>query len=248
MNDNEMMLTEHLGELRKRILITLGAFLVFFSFAFYFVEDIYNWLIRDLDQKLAILGPSDILWVYFMISGVAAIALTIPIAAYQTWLFVKPALGKKEQRITLSYIPALFLLFISGLSFGYFVVYPMVLQFLMKLSAGHFEVFFTSEKYFSFVVNLTLPFGFLFEIPLIVMFLTSIGILNPVMLAKSRKIAYFGLILVSITITPPDFVSDFLVTIPLLFLYEVSITISKIMYKKKQKLMQAEAAEFERAS
>ncbi|MFC0189511.1 twin-arginine translocase subunit TatC [Fictibacillus aquaticus] len=248
MKNQEMLFVEHLGELRKRILITLGAFLLFFCAGFYYVEEIYNWLVRDLDHKLAILGPSDILWIYFVISGVAALAFTIPVAAHQTWMFVKPALGKREQRITLSYIPALFLLFLSGLSFGYFIVYPMVLQFLMKLSEGHFEVFFTSEKYFSFVLNLTLPFGFLFEIPLIVMFLTSIGIINPEMLKKSRKIAYFGLILVSITITPPDFVSDFLVTIPLLLLYEVSISISRIMYKKKHRNQHLKAVETEKAS
>ena len=118
-----MLFVDHLEELRKRIILTLAAFLLSLCGSFVYVQNIYAWLIRDLDHELAVLGPSEILWVYFMISGVVAIALTIPIAAHQIWLFVKPALSKKERKITLSYIPGLFMLFITGLSFGYFVVY-----------------------------------------------------------------------------------------------------------------------------
>ena len=230
-----MLLTEHLEELRKRIIYTLIAFIIFLVGSFIYVQDIYKWLIRDLNHKLAVLGPSEILWVYFMISGVIAIALTIPIAAYQTWRFVKPALSEKERKTTISYIPGLFFLFIAGLSFGYFVVYPTVLKFLLSLSEGQFETIFTSEKYFKFMINLTLPFGFLFEIPLVVMFLTSIGIINPMILSKARKISYFLIVLTSVLITPPDFISDILVTVPLVVLYEISINLSKVIYRKKQK-------------
>jgi len=231
----KMHLTEHLEELRKRIIYTLIALIIFLVGSFIYVQDIYKWLIRDLNHKLAVLGPSEILWVYFMISGVIAIALTIPIAAYQTWRFVKPALSEKERKTTISYIPGLFFLFIAGLSFGYFVVYPTVLKFLLSLSEGQFETIFTSEKYFKFMINLTLPFGFLFEIPLVVMFLTSIGIINPMILSKARKISYFLIVLTSVLITPPDFISDILVTVPLVVLYEISINLSKVIYRKKQK-------------
>ncbi|MDM5210778.1 twin-arginine translocase subunit TatC [Peribacillus sp. NJ4] len=235
MTNQEMLLVEHLGELRKRLIYTLVAFIVFLFGSFIYVQEIYTWLIRDLNHNLAVLGPSEILWVYFMISGVIAIALTIPIAAHQTWLFVKPGLSEKERKTTLSYIPGLFVLFITGLSFGYFVVYPTVLSFLLSLSEGQFETMFTSEKYFKFMINLTLPFGFLFEIPLVVMFLTSLGVINPMTLSKARKISYFLLIVVSILITPPDFISDILVIVPLLVLYECSVTLSKIVYRKKLK-------------
>ena len=85
------------------------------------------------------------------------------------------------------------------------------------------------------MLNLTLPFGFLFEMPLVVMFLTRLGILNPIRLAKARKISYFMLVILSILITPPDIISDVLVIVPLLFLYEISITLSKVVYRKKLK-------------
>lgn len=235
MKNQEITFVKHLGELRKRLIFTLLAFTIFLFGSFIYVQDIYEWLIRDLNRNLVILGPSEILWVYFMISGVIAIALTIPIAAYQTWLFVKPALTEKERKVTLAYIPGLFTMFITGLSFGYFVVYPIVLNFLLSLSKGQFETMFTAEKYFKFMINLTLPFGLLFELPLIVMFLTSIGIINPMLLSKARKISYFLLTLVAIFITPPDIISDILVIVPLFILYEISVILSKIVYRKKNK-------------
>ncbi|MEC1260264.1 twin-arginine translocase subunit TatC [Bacillus swezeyi] len=233
MKSGEIHLIDHLEELRQRIIKTLLTFILFLITGFLFVQDIYDWLIRDLDAKLAVLGPGDILWVYMMISGVLAIAATIPVAAFQTWRFVAPALSEHERRVALFYIPGLFIFFILGVLFGYFVLFPLVLQFLINLSAGHFQTVFTAERYFRFMINLTLPFGFLFEMPLIVMFLTSLGILNPTRLAKMRKISYFALIVISVVITPPDFISDVLVIVPLLVLYELSISLSAFIYRKK---------------
>ncbi|MFC0274968.1 twin-arginine translocase subunit TatC [Metabacillus herbersteinensis] len=233
MENKDPYLIAHLEELRQRIIKALLAFIIFFVGAFIFVQDIYNWLIRDLDGKLAVLGPSDILWVYMIISGVFAIAATIPVAAYQTWRFIAPALTKDERKVTLSFIPGLFILFIIGICFGYFILFPIVLGFLMNISEGQFETMFTADKYFRFMIHLSLPFGFLFEMPLVVMFLTRLGILNPMRLAKMRKLSYFVLIVVSILITPPDFISDILVIVPLLLLYELSVSISKIVYKKR---------------
>jgi sec-independent protein translocase protein TatC len=241
MKNKEQNLADHLEELRRRIILTLLAFIAFLIISFIFVQDIYQWLIRDLNGKLAILGPSDILWVYMMIAAVFAIAATIPVAAYQTWRFVAPALNPEESKVTLRFIPGLFLLFILGISFGYFVLFPIVLGFLTTLSAGQFQTMFTAEKYFRFMINLTLPFGFLFEMPLIVMFLTRLGILNPIRLAKARRISYFCLIVISVLITPPDLISDVLVIVPLLMLYEVSVSLSRIVYRKK--LLQEAALE-----
>jgi sec-independent protein translocase protein TatC len=233
MENDHGELVGHLNELRQRIIKILFTFIIALVAAFIFVEDMYNWLVRDLDGKLAILGPGDILWVYMIISTICAIAFTIPVAAYQAWRFVKPALTREESMVTLSFIPGIFVLFITGISFGYFVLFPTVLGFLTNLSVGQFETIFTAEEYFRFMLHLSLPFGFLFEMPLVVMFLTRLGILNPMRLAKARKLSYFSLIVVSVLITPPDFISDILVIVPLLILYELSVTISKFVYKKR---------------
>lgn len=239
MDLTEKNVIEHLGELRKRIIITLTSFIIFLLVSFIFVKDIHDFLVKDLDDKLAILGPGDILWVYMAIAGFSAITLTIPVAAFQVWLFVKPGLKKEEQRVTLAFIPGIFVLFLSGIAFGYFLLFPIVLGFLQSLAGNQFETFFTVDKYFRFMINLTLPFGFLFEMPAVIMFLTRLGIINPQKLAKTRKISYFILIVISVFITPPDFISDILVIVPLLLLYEFSITLSKIVYRKKISLEQS---------
>ncbi|WP_216830140.1 twin-arginine translocase subunit TatC [Alkalihalobacterium elongatum] len=243
MEKEDLHLIDHLTELRKRIIITLVIFLMALIGAFVFVKDIYEYLVKDLDGKLALLGPGDILWIYMMLAAVVAVAVTIPVAAYQVWKFIKPALKKGEQRATLMFIPGLFFLFIGGISFGYFVLFPLVLSFLLNIAGDQFQTFFTAERYFQFMLHLTLPFGFLFEMPAVVMFLTKLGIVNPQKLVKGRKFAYFLLIVVSVLITPPDFISDVLVIIPLLVLYEISITLSRIVYRKSKSIStEAEAA------
>jgi sec-independent protein translocase protein TatC len=234
LEDQNMHVVQHFEELRKRIIITLVIFLLFLVIAFIYVQDIYHLIVQDLPFKLALLGPSDILLVYLMIASVVAITATIPVAAHQAWLYVRPALTQKERRVTIAYIPALFILFILGIGFGYFILFPLVLNFLMSLSNDMFTTFFTTEKYFRFLLHMTLPFGFLFELPVVIMFLTSLGIINPYRLQKVRKYAYFMLVVVSILITPPDFLSDILVIIPLLLLYESSISLSKFVYKRQQ--------------
>ncbi len=233
MEETQMSAIEHFEEMRKRIIITLIVFILFLCASFIFVQDIYHFLVKDLPFKLAILGPTDIMFVYLMIATVTAIAATIPVAAHQIWLFIKPAMSKSEQKVTLCYIPALFFLFLLGIAFGYFVLSPIVLAFLMSLSGEMFNTFFTTEKYFKFLLHLTLPFGVLFELPVVIMFLTSLGVLNPYRLQKVRKYAYFVLVIISVVVTPPDFISDVLVIIPLILLYESSISLSKIVYKKK---------------
>ena len=235
MEDKELNIIDHLDELRTRLIITLAAFIIFFIVGFMFVEEIYNWLVRDLEVKLIVLGPSDILWVYFMLAAVIAFAGTIPVLATQIWLFIKPALKPIERKISLSYIPALFILFIVGLCFGYFVIFPTVMSFLIELGGEMMVTNFTAEKYFRFIFNTTIPFGVLFELPVVMMFLTSLGIINPYVLSKIRKYAYFVLIIIAILISPPDIMSDFLVAVPLIFLYEISVSFSKIVYKRKLK-------------
>ncbi|WP_232697682.1 twin-arginine translocase subunit TatC [Brevibacillus daliensis] len=225
----------HLTDMRKRIIHVVIAFVLGFIVSFLFVDHIYLFLSSRAEEKLAILGPTDILSIYMKLASWSAIALTIPFAAHQIWCFVVPALTKRERQITLMYIPALFLLFISGALFAYFVLFPMVYKFVLGLSNNNFELLITAKDYFSFMLAFCFPFSFLFELPLVVLFLSHLGIVNPHRLAKWRKPAYFILSIISITLTPPDLVTDILVIVPLLGLYEVSVGISKMIYRKKEK-------------
>ncbi len=233
MKEKELNYIDHLEELRKRLIICVVAFILFFIVGFIFVDDIYRWFVRDLEEQLIVLGPSDIIWVYFTIATVISFAGTIPVVALQIWQFVKPGLVPKERKVTLAYIPALFVLFIVGLCFGYFVILPTMFNFLTGLSSGMMELSFTVDKYFKFIFHMTLPFGILFELPVVAMFLTSLGIINPYVLTSIRKYAYFVLIVISVLISPPDLMSDIIVSIPLLVLYEISINLSKVVYRRK---------------
>ncbi|WP_373289348.1 twin-arginine translocase subunit TatC [Paenibacillus abyssi] len=242
-NPNQLNVVGHLEEMRSRLIRTFVAFLISMAAAFLYVRDIYDWLLRGMDQKLVVLGPSDVVWVYVMISGIVAITVTIPVAAYQIWKFVQPAVSPQAQRAAILFIPALSLLFLLGISFGYFILFPMVLHFMMEMAADDFTTMYTVQKYFTFMIHMTVPFGLLFEMPAIVMFLTKLGLLNPVKLAKARKMAYFILVIVAVTITPPDILSDIIVIVPLFLLYEISITISKMVYRKQLKLQNNVSAE-----
>jgi sec-independent protein translocase protein TatC len=231
---NSMNVIGHLGELRARLIRTLLAFLVSMAAAFLCVRDIYDWLVRGLDGKLVVLGPSDVLWVYLLLSGVAALTVTMPVAAWHAWRFVSPALGEPARRRTALYIPALALLFLAGLAFGYFALFPAMLGFMNRMAAEQFETLYTAQKYFTFMIHMTVPFGFLFELPAVVLFLTRIGLLNPARLARMRKTAYFILVIIAVGITPPDIVSDIIVIVPLLLLYEISVAISKAAIRRAE--------------
>ncbi|MFJ5714134.1 twin-arginine translocase subunit TatC [Neobacillus sp. NPDC093127] len=235
MKNNDLQIMDHLDELRKRLMITAVAFILFLVLGLIYAKNIYNFFMGDLGYKLMVLGPSDIIWIFFHLATIIAVAGTIPVLSWQIWLFVKPALKPFERKASLSYIPAMFFLFIAGLAFGYFFIFPNIMTFLMKMGDGLMIPSFTAEKYVSFLINMTLPFGIAFEMPLVLMFLTTLGILNPYKVVKLRKYAYFILVIIASMISPPEIMSHLSVAVPLILLFEISIFLAKVVYKKKQK-------------
>ena len=233
--EKEMNFTGHLSELRNRIIVTAIFFIGFFILGFIYVKDIYYFFKSDVDFSLIVTGPGDIVWIYFMMAGLVAVAGTIPILCLQIWLFIKPGLTANERKASLAYIPAVFILFLVGLTFGYILFIKLILPFLLSLNDGMFDQLFTVDKYFKFLVSVTVPFAVLFEIPIVAMFFTSIGSNTPDYLKKIRKYAYFVLVIIGTIVTPPDFVLQIVVAIPLIILYEISIYFAQIVYKKRLK-------------
>lgn len=231
----EMNFISHLAELRKRLVITMVVFIVFFITGFIFVKRIYGFFERGIDFKLTITGPADTLWIYIIIASVIAIIATLPVLSLQIWLFVKPGLTKTERKVSLSYIPVVFLLFVVGLVFGYILFINLILPFLLSLNEGLFNELFTVDKYFRLLMQMVIPFGVIFEVPIVLMFLTSIGIVTPQFLRKNRKYAYFILLIFGGLVTPPDIILQISVAVPLFLLYELSIYLTTIVYKKKEK-------------
>lgn len=234
-DEKEMNIVGHLSELRTRLLVTGIFFIIFFIIGFIYIKDIYGFFEQDFDFKLTVTSPGDIIWIYFTLAGVIALIGTLPVLSLQLWLFVRPGLTQSERKASLSYIPAIFILFVVGLVFGYLMFVKLILPFLLSLNDGMFNELFTVDRYFRFLLRVTLPFAFLFELPIVLMFLTSLGIITPDFLRKIRKYAYFVLLVIAAIITPPDLMLHLFVTVPLVIIYEISISLANIVYKKKLK-------------
>src|SRR5699024_8836083 len=144
-------------DLRKRLMATGLFFIIFFIFGFIFVKDIYRFFANDLDFKLTVTSRGDIFWIYLMMASLIALIFTLRMLSLQIWLFIKPGRTKNERRSSLGYIPAIFLLFVIGLVFGYLVFIKLILPFLLSLNDGMFNELFTVERYFRFLIRLTLP-------------------------------------------------------------------------------------------
>ncbi|GAA0611268.1 twin-arginine translocase subunit TatC [Virgibacillus siamensis] len=234
-DEKEMNLVGHLSELRNRLIVTAVIFIALFFIGFVYVKDIYHFFVKDLGFTLNITGLTDTVSVYITMAGLVAIIGTLPVLCLQIWLFIRPGLTKQEQKASLPYIPAVFLLFVAGLTFGYIVFIELIVPFLLSLNEGMFNEIFTYDRYFKLLFRVIVPFAVLFEIPVITMFLTSLGILTPAFMRKTRKYAYLILAIVGAAITPPDFVLQIVVAIPLILLYEISIYLSGIVYRRKLK-------------
>jgi sec-independent protein translocase protein TatC len=246
MTEQEMTVVEHLTELRKRIMWVLAVFIVALIAGFFLAGPLIEYLkqqpIAD-GVPIISLHPSDALRVYMQVAVLVGIIVVLPVALYHIWRFVSPGLRETERRGTLYFIPAAFLLFIVGLLFGYYIVFPMLMKFMSNLTGSMgVEPNYGIGEFFSFMFNMVIPFGVLFQLPIVVMFLTRLRILNPMRLAKMRRFAYFILVIIAVTLTPPDIMSDILVIVPLLLLYEISTWLSRIVYRKQLK----EEAEWEK--
>ena len=234
-NIQDETLVEHLNEFRKRLLLTVIFFVAAFLVSLLFCADIYKMLTAGFSQKLIVLGPNDILGIYLTLASICAFSLTLPFMTYQIWAFVRPALSEKEAKIMFGYVPATFILFIAGLCFGFFVVTPALLNVLLSIGNDLFKIQITAQSYLAFVIHTSLPIAIIFELPIIVAFLTSIGILTPKFLIANRRYGYFILLVLAVVLTPADIVSDLAMTVPPLSLYEISVFVSKYIYRKKEK-------------
>jgi sec-independent protein translocase protein TatC len=239
MEKNELTVMEHFVELRRRLIYIIVFFLLAMIGSFFLAEPLIVYL-QQTDEaaslELNAFRLTDPLKIYMQIAFIIACVITSPFVLYQLWAFISPGLYEKEKKITLSYIPVSVFLFLLGISFSYFILFPFVVHFLKHLG-DHMEInqVIGINEYFHFLLQITLPFGLLFQLPVIILFFTRLGIINPAFLSKMRKYAYFIFLVIAGLITPPDVLSQMMVTLPLILLYEVSIWISKLAYRKKVK-------------
>ena len=227
-------ITEHLEDLRRRIMYVLAFFLIALIGSLVFVGNVYNYLVTPLQgMRLVVLGPGEVVQIYLTIAGVAAIAVTTPFLLWQLWVFVGPGLLAHERRYALRLIGPITAMFLLGVAFGYYVIFPEIFHFLKQIAEIRFTVMFTASEYFSFLFAIVVPFGLLFELPIVVMFLTRIGVITPMWLRSVRRYAYFLCVILGVFISPPELISHLSVVVPMILVYEISIGISALAYKRK---------------
>jgi sec-independent protein translocase protein TatC len=241
-----MSMTRHLDELRKRLLAVALVFGVVLIGGFFTAEPVYHYLTArgsgGAYVRLNAFSFWDGVGIYMKIALTVAFGITLPFTFYQLWAFVSPGLKAEERRATIKYIPFAFISFVGGAAFGYYVVFPLAIHFTTSLNQGLGLVeTYGAADYFRFLTNIVVPVSLLFELPLIVLFLTHLRLVNPQRLRKMRKVAYFALVVASVAITPPDFFSALLVLVPLLLLYEFGIVLSARVYRKQQREAEASA-------
>ncbi|MHC0551782.1 twin-arginine translocase subunit TatC [Salinicoccus sp. CNSTN-B1] len=229
-------ITEHLDELRKRLMIVIyffaGAMLVGFFLSKPLIYQVQEAPWTESIQMHAF-QVTDPLKIYLMVIMIIGFVIVLPVILYQIWAFVSPGLYSNERKLTLSYIPIVMLLMLLGMAFSYFILVPYIIQFTFELSEDiGIETTIGINQYFGFLFRTVLPFGLIFQMPILVLFLTQLGLLTPMFLKKNRKYAYFILLVVAALIAPPDLMTHIMLTIPMIVLYEISIYISKIGYRR----------------
>ncbi|WP_438314325.1 twin-arginine translocase subunit TatC [Sporosarcina sp. FA9] len=229
-------LVDHLTDLRKQLIKSIAVFLLFFVVVFSTINFWFPYVTRG--HELIVLGPLEVVKFYMSISTALALGLALPFLCHFLWQFVKPGLNERESQFLSLYSPVMFILFLMGISFGYFVVNPLSYNFLVSLGAMNFNVMVSAHEYASFLLMTTIPLGLLFELPIVAMFLASIGLLTADSMKKVRKWSYVSLGLISALITPPDFISQLIVLIPTILLYEASIRI--VLYTERRNAIKME--------
>jgi sec-independent protein translocase protein TatC len=260
----EMSFLEHLEELRWHIIRSALAIMVFAIVAFIMKDFIFDMVILNprnpgfwtnrMFAKLAELTNTDALrinekalelisikiadqfMVHFMVSIIAGFILASPVVFYEVWRFIKPALYDNEKKYASGAVFFTSILFIMGVLFGYFLIVPLSIHFLGTYNvSSDVTNQINLRSYIGSVTSISLASGVVFLLPIFSFFLSKVGLLTPAFMKTYRKHAYVVLLLLSAIITPPDVFSQIMVFIPLFFLYEVSIFISKQVNKKREK-------------
>jgi sec-independent protein translocase protein TatC len=257
MVEEKMPFTEHLAELRKRIIISLAVLLLVFLVVFNYSEFLFRFITLPLrsafvfhlsfpfvklipsetgyDKSLYFFKPAEAFWMHIKISIIASFVLSLPVILYQVWQFIAPGLVQKEKKYVGPFIVVASSLFVFGASFCFFVVLPFAMQFLLTYKTGALTPMLSVGDYTDFCLKFVLAFGAIFELPIVILFLTRAGIISTKALAKNRKYAFLIAFILAAILTPtPDAFNQTLMAVPIIILYEVGIIVSRIFSRRER--------------
>jgi sec-independent protein translocase protein TatC len=230
MQDKELTIVEHLTELRKRLLYIVIVVAAAAGGAYYFIDEILLFITEGGNiENLVFINPTEAFFVIIKLSLLAGVMGAMPFILYQVWRYVGVALKKGERKYLIFFGPVSYILFLCGAYFAFRGVLPLAIRFLLSFSKDYISPMITLSAYI--------------ELPLVILALSKFGIVTPEMLKKGRKYTIVGIFIVAAILTPPDVVSQIMLAIPLLLLYEVGILICKAVTRKREREMEADTGE-----
>jgi sec-independent protein translocase protein TatC len=248
----QMTFFEHLVELRKRIVVSLIAIGIGAMIGWYVAPHFVGWITKPmlnalkgagLDQKLVYTNPTGYLSLLISLSIYLGIVMASPIVLYQFWLFVAPALYKHERGAITGFLFSTVFLFLSGIAFGYFILLPYFLDFLVSFR-GPVQPLISINEYFDLILLVLLGLGIVFELPILIFFLSVFGIVTPKFLWQNIRYAILGIAVAAAVLTPtPDATTMLVFMAPMLGLYFIGIAVSWVVVRNKEKRRLAESSE-----
>jgi sec-independent protein translocase protein TatC len=239
--DEALPITEHLRELRNRILKTLAAWAVGFALAWSFNEEIFGFLLAPAvdalgpgPAKLQAIAPTEIFFTYVKCALLAGFVIALPVIFWQIWSFVAPGLYANEKKTLLPFVASSTLLFGGGAIFGYSIVFPIMYSFLTGFDSEFVVSAWTMREVFSLTSRMFLVFGVAFELPLFLLFLSIAGIVDSRQLVRATPYAVLGIFVMGAVLTPPDPVSQVFLAVPLLGLYGVGVGVAWLFEGRKK--------------
>ncbi len=232
--EKPLPLTEHLEELRKKMIYCL-VIIISLSITLYFFSDELMRILSRSVGTLHFFAPTEAFTAKIKVSVATGVALSLPFLVYQVWSFVVPAFTQKERRYALPLVISSSALFVAGVAFAYFIVIPVGIKFLLSFASTELKALIGVTRYLGFILWMLLIFGFVFQLPVVIFFLDRIGIVSPRTLRSKRKHVIIAIFVAAAILTPPDLITQTAMSLPIILLYEASIIIVSLSHRKAKK-------------
>jgi sec-independent protein translocase protein TatC len=248
-DETELPLTEHLAELRRRIFIILGSWVVGAVACWRYRDTIFGALLRPATDalgpeggQLQAIAPTEIFFTYLKCALLAGFVVTVPIFFWQLWGFIAPGLYEREKRFALPFVLASTLLFVGGAAFGYTAVFPLMFDFFTQFESEFVRSAWTMREVFALTTRLFLAFGIAFELPVVVFFLATAGIVTAGQLLRGTPYAVLLIFMTAAALTPPDWISQILLGIPMVGLYLLGVGVAWLFGDRRRAAAAEESA------
>jgi sec-independent protein translocase protein TatC len=235
----EGTLLSHLIELRSRLIKIAAAVIVLFAALIPFAQRIFEVVSKPLvevlpGQQMIATAVASPLLTPFKLTFFVALFIAMPVVLYQVWAFVAPGLYMKEKRFAFPLLASSIVLFYAGVAFAYFIVFPLVFGFFTAITPPGVEMMTDISAYLDFITTIVLAFGIAFEVPIATVLIVWTGLTTPAKLGKARPYVFLMAFVVGMLLTPPDIISQTLLAVPVYFLYELGIMMSRFFSKKPE--------------